>query len=836
MFEIIKGVDIGQGAGNAFGGGIFAASCDIGFSNGPTKITLNVVSESGIYQSVALNVYSTPYNIDLNGKIFSGMYLYAYEQTKSAGSALMTVKFLDSSLLLDKIYIGLLNRHGNLYRETNIRTGDFTVRCPSCYDGLMVSVSGAVRRYLDSVPKGHYFEKGEDNAGYIILGKEYFPESNCIIPRVDYNFTELCQALTDFSIKHDLARFDLNPLYRQEYVGTLREVLNNWASDFSFEFFYDGDTLKGIDLRKPVNIDGVIQFAETSSYVTNYTYGETLENTYTQSFIARYLKPTTAIDYNSTYHYKVMADQIHLNDILVNGQCAGRNIADVAISVGLKRIDPSLREAYIANIAVERNDVNILKALGFREFDGALPYPMLGAHKSMVIKQSSFYLNQESKDPSIQATCDVNNYAVFVGIFEESVKQDVEAWDEAAADFLGSYYSFQSDLPFNRFDCPVASDWFTYYTMNSQWSTSPNSQVYGGDAVPFARILRDPVSKTPFISSMTRNIFKCDDNCWGIEQSSYDEAKGVKDYDMIRPQIIPCDENPVDGDMTWQMLQAYAMSTIPSDVMNAIKQDSQEQKAVVAFLVVPLLSKLSTAPKISPMAGNIINPLVYQRLISRTNNDDAAAKCSTFCDANIVSELCNCGSNYTPVPYFSQLFAPYFQVFHPNGNVSNIIFPVDATYFGYFTQGRYYKTTNPPVKKIYGTPPSQASNTLATRIIDYDITPDLDAVMDQNDAINLYIYSPTNNLIMTAQAYYDELANLNNLSVSSQKTLSMTLAKTNVASLGLPVSPESGLIGMNISLSDGGIETQMNYATRPPVIPNQEAVFSKIQFRMRGKN
>ena len=70
MFEIIKGVNIGQGPGNAFGGGIYGASCEIGFSNGPTKITLNVVSEKGIYQSVTPNVYSTPYNVEIIKKYY----------------------------------------------------------------------------------------------------------------------------------------------------------------------------------------------------------------------------------------------------------------------------------------------------------------------------------------------------------------------------------------------------------------------------------------------------------------------------------------------------------------------------------------------------------------------------------------------------------------------------------------------------------------------------------------------------------------------------------------------------------------------------------------------
>src|SRR5690348_8696809 len=106
MFQAIKGIDIGQGPGNAFGGGIYSASCEIGFSNAPTKITLNIVSEKGQYQSVSPNVYSTPYHINLNGKTFSGMYLYGFQKVKSAGQATMTLNFVDSSIILDKVFVG----------------------------------------------------------------------------------------------------------------------------------------------------------------------------------------------------------------------------------------------------------------------------------------------------------------------------------------------------------------------------------------------------------------------------------------------------------------------------------------------------------------------------------------------------------------------------------------------------------------------------------------------------------------------------------------------------------------------------------------------------------
>lgn len=837
MFEVIKGIDIGQGPGKAFGGGIYGASCEIGFSNGPTKIVLNVASEDGKYQSIVPNVYSTKYNINMNGKTFPGMFLYEFEKTKSAGSSLLVVHFIDGSVVLDKIYIGLLNRQGNAQKETNLQTASFSVRCPSCSNGQLTTINGEVRRYVDGIPNSHYFEKAVDGGGFIILGKEALPESNCEIPKVDYNFSELCAALTDFGIRHELSSYDLNPLYRQEYVGTLREVLNNWASDFSFEFYWEDGVLKAIDLRRPINLDTIQSFVDNSQFVTESSYKESLENSYTQTVVARYLKASSSREYSNTFHYKKAADPIFLSHILKNGTCAGRAGNVLLISVALARIDPALREAYLANMAAIYNDFRPLEALGFRNHaPEGVPIWLEGTAKATVVERSQFCLQQSS--PAFNS-CKPENFAVCVGLFREDIKQKVQNWDTEAADFIGKYYAFEDDVPTRRFECPFASDWFIYYTYNSNWSTLPASDTYGGDGLPFARLLQDPASDVPnFAQFRAKNLFECQDNSWGIEQATYDAAKATSDYESYKPLIIPFDTLGLNAGMELRLLQQTAMNAMPASwatTLSTLEKDSLENGTIVAYCVIPLLNTIPSAPKISSLVGRTVNPLVYQRVTSRTNDDETAPRCLTYCDSSIVSEICNCGIQYTPVPYFKNITAPFFRVKHSNGALSDIIFPVDAVYFGYFVQDRYYKTTYPPVKKIYGEPTHSPNNTLGTRILDYDITPDIDAIMDENDAINLHIYSATNGEIMTAQEYYDELANLNNLVVPSQKSLSFSVARADLTDLGIDISPANGLIGLSLSLTDGGVQTNFQYATRPPVVPNPEAVFTKVKFRLKGK-
>lgn len=833
MFQVIKGINIGQGPGNAFGGGIYAATCEFGFSNQPTKVVINVASESGQYQSVNPNI-SVPYHINLNGNTLSGMYLTSYEADKTPGVSVMTLNFVDSSIVLDKTFVGLLHRHGNKYKRTNLVTGQFTVRCPTCTEGTVTGLAGTAKRYIDDIPinGGMYFQRNTDGGGYIILGKEYFPESNCEIPKVDYNFSELCNALNVYGIKHNLSTFDLNPNYRQEYAGTLREVLNNWASDFGFEFFFDGAILRAIDLRKSIDISSIQNFATSNEFVISASVGETLENTYSQTVVARYVKPSTLREYNNVFNFKESASPISISDITVGGTCAGRSSDVLLTSIALARLDTALKEAYIANYAIENNQLAVMQALGFRKDDTLTV--LNGAARNAILYNSKFWNNI---DANSSVRLQEKNYAVVVGFFREDVKQQIDSWDGEAANFLGKYYRFNNTLPRNEFDCPFSKDWFIYFTYDSKWETLPSSDSHGGDALPFANLLRDPASNTNFTTFSSKNIFSVEDNAWGIEQSIYDADKGGNDYELWKPQIMTYEEFPVPGYTAMDTFQNVSPSaTLPSNIVSLFAHPTDNQGAKIAFCIIPLFSKMpSIAPKISPVNYRTVNRAVYDRVTSRSSNDEKAPNCITYCDSNIVSEICNCGAQYTPVPYFQNLLAPYVFVSHPNANQSSIVFPVDSSYFGYFVHNRFFKTTYPPVKSIYGTPPAKASNTLSTRVIDYDITPDIDAIVDTNDAINQFIYSPTNQQITTAQSYYDSLANMNNMVVPTQKTVKMSVARTDLASLGIPLVAASGLISMNISISDNGVQSDLTYASRPPVVPKPEAIFTKVKYRLKNK-
>ena len=112
----------------AFGGWIYNASVEIGFSQQPTSITLDITldAQDGQYKTNTsdFNIVkedlkvSAPggamgesyYEIQFGDKVYKPMFISSFDITGSADSKTLKVKFLDYSIHLDKIYIALYKK------------------------------------------------------------------------------------------------------------------------------------------------------------------------------------------------------------------------------------------------------------------------------------------------------------------------------------------------------------------------------------------------------------------------------------------------------------------------------------------------------------------------------------------------------------------------------------------------------------------------------------------------------------------------------------------------------------------------------------------------------
>ena len=165
-YQELKGVKVTPlGAGNrllnsplfnatskAFGGWVYNASVEIGFSQQPTSITLDITldAQDGKYKTNAsdfditkedLKVSATGgtagesyYEIKFGDKVYKPMFLSSFEIAGSADSKTLKVKFLDYSIQLDKIYIALYKKQAYDYNQNVSFSArpNITALCPGC--------------------------------------------------------------------------------------------------------------------------------------------------------------------------------------------------------------------------------------------------------------------------------------------------------------------------------------------------------------------------------------------------------------------------------------------------------------------------------------------------------------------------------------------------------------------------------------------------------------------------------------------------------------------------------------------------------------------------------
>jgi hypothetical protein len=261
-FKKIDKIQLSGGeAGKAFGGYIYAMTVQMGYTSGPTKITLNIVNNTGSYQPRdAEGTDKGSFNDVLNtSDIWSlkvgdldafKLHLISYNIKTSVGQRILSLQFVDTSVILDKIFVGLINRHvkvadstkgqaevlsrdGKPYGVVVDAKANLLLNCMKCdgtsdmmlvtpgetvipgtensdgSGGTVFGKDGIIRRIAivqsngiggkPEIGKGYVepsnISSFKTNGGMIILGKESFVEQKCDIPEVDYNFSDLIYAL-----------------------------------------------------------------------------------------------------------------------------------------------------------------------------------------------------------------------------------------------------------------------------------------------------------------------------------------------------------------------------------------------------------------------------------------------------------------------------------------------------------------------------------------------------------------------------------------------------------------------------------------------------------------
>lgn len=442
MIKNIQGIKYdGNPYGEAFGGGIYSASCSIGFANTPTKISLSVVSEDSNYDisDADMDVTDTgAHTITIGGSVdlagnptnnpdgtptameFRRMYIYSWSKNDTPGSKTLTVNFVDHSICLDKIFVGLTGRHGT---RTTLNTGEgleynpandaqvtaisqtwnFRLICEECNElrpskvlrppSWKAPYPVTRQTYIAGdgascpQPLRTYINVGQGlqcvNGGYILLGAEEFKDTECEIPKVSYTFEDLCNAVDwilggdpmdcngtndpDQMYRHNLRDFERSKTYTAAYTGTLREVLSAWAADFSFDFTFNHESnepeIVAIDLKEPVDLINVKNAINTGfgpdsegGLVRSKRELHTLENTYYQKPLVKYIKPPRPFQRTKQVYDPKLGKVLTVIDAIGRSAHLGRSDDELYVSMALAKYTEEARLIWLSDLARTKSE------------------------------------------------------------------------------------------------------------------------------------------------------------------------------------------------------------------------------------------------------------------------------------------------------------------------------------------------------------------------------------------------------------------------------------------------------------------------------------------------
>lgn len=557
----------------AFGGWIYSANCEIGYSSQPTEIKLSIVLEvtdrsqryayfdiqdADLKCDAGQGADENLYDVNFNGVTFEDLILYEYDITIENNTKILNVTFKDYSIILDKIYVGLLKRQGKKFVYSSNVDLEFPIICADCVlagdslkimgvaqrelsYGSYVGINGEVLDNFKNITiTGNVFHQWEKffikevsttqfdlNGGYLILGTEEATEERCgDLANISYNFNQLLASLRFRGLKFEGAfprsSQDADYIYKQNYIGSLREVLGEWCSDLGYDFYCQGKTFIGINLNQSLDISKVVDIADPTTEfgsqfslnknttILSYRTQTSLNNTFKQAVITanniprqarvhskspkRYvgLLPLHPIDFNrhsiapvirfdafGTWFYDIAwANSFELTSLDRNNilpELDGRSYGEIDMSIALSHYDETLRDIFCQDRALYGATADIRQA-NFLALGMVPLVELTGEDKAMAI---------ESLVPSAGAGDEVSNlcldkrfYRVYIGYYYPKFKEDIVSWEQQSASAMYKFGIVTQGLV-NK---------YPYMAANSLTDISPASGFYGSKGTSLLRI------------------------------------------------------------------------------------------------------------------------------------------------------------------------------------------------------------------------------------------------------------------------------------------------------------------------------------------------------------
>lgn len=820
-FQTIPNISI-NGSNRFANGFIYGASVNMGYSENPTQVSFNLVPAENVtnFNTPTPNLTSD-YTLNLGGIIFTKAKLIEVTESTSVGQKVLTVNFIDGSYILDKIYVGLVNRHRNSNNNSSVSI-TVPMYCTTCEGNTSQKFDVNISRNLDGIfDTPDYVDVDAKKGGVIILGVEQFTEGICDVPDVAYNFTSLLAAIRTAGISIS-GISDINKNYYQNYTGTLREVLSNWCSDFGFTFFWDFTTnaIFCLDLKQPIiNIENIytrIKSAKTVP-VESINFSKNLNGTYDQSVVSYYLKPSRSKNNTLTRYERINWNAITLDDVSRPELFSGRDAVSFGVSAALQKYYPTGRALYnfyylgggLPGVGSEYN-VKLGLTLGLKWLGIDLP----GA---LALFDNGFS-NSAMKDT-------FNKYPggyMAVYLYSRDLESRWEGFEIGVADgFIGKFYTGGIDPPKDVSECSTYSYYSRTYRAEPEGKKYTREQRFEN---PLTKVLTNPDGLS--IAEEAEKYILEKDATWGTTQEEVDAILGGGDpLEGCKPIYIP-----IEG-VAKKLLIGALLKLGEVDAIAKIEQYVEDSWVpVLAFI---------------PDAGSVFNDFsvavgTAQNERAKMNQEedpefDEEDPCEILCERSFVEDVCkekykNCRDPKPPKTGYDNFNATSVNLTVKEKN-TKLIFPIENTYRGYLEHNSETKWTVFGMKKSYGDITS-SSDTMSIKVIAQNITNDYDDYVgnvDGNGIVDVIVPENGSFKKMTIAEWHNKSAQLLGNSVTQiQQKLDFRVIGLDYSFLGGDLDPKKGLQNVQVSYDENGFYADLTYATRPKQLQNKESLFSRI--------
>jgi hypothetical protein len=344
----------------------------IDFSNNggkePSVLEIKLVNQTGDYKHPTKQT-SSPTVIKIgNFFTFKGYPVSSTISNSSEGN-ILSIKYMDTSIILDKIFVGLKGIHGAGFDTVYEGTSQNVILLGEQVDPC----AGIQSNFDDPCNPFQSSSMAEQVPGDIVsqegLEKRIDCEQQKKIQILDvvYKFQDLLTAARAKNIVFsNLPRFIENNTYYNRTTGSLREVLNQWCADYNITFVWDNGVVRFVDLKNGIDINdsGITNGCQ----MRDYSETETIEDNSTYGAITYFGAQGEIKQYDSNQSnnvYRLSLIPLTLRDILGTTNVAGTSSEIYWSSLGYEGIEksPILKneleklEFFLAMLALENTSV-----------------------------------------------------------------------------------------------------------------------------------------------------------------------------------------------------------------------------------------------------------------------------------------------------------------------------------------------------------------------------------------------------------------------------------------------------------------------------------------------